>query len=144
MPKNKCSRCDHYPCICISWCPSRQIGCCNHENSSMNCAGPVHLTHQFDIGSRPCCKGGGEKYSSMGGLFNYCSVNKGKEFPKGKRVLAPSPMGNYADVELPRNNPRPVKHPRDVILPMYPSLFKDCGECYDNGRVTRKGMEGIY
>ena len=48
----KCIRCGFLPRACMSWCPSSQLGCCNSQNSSTDCAGPVHLTAQWDVGSR--------------------------------------------------------------------------------------------
>ena len=116
-----CAKCGMCPCICISWCPSAQLGCCNQENSSKNCAGPVHLTAQFDIGSRPCCVG--EKYTAMGGLLNYCSTNGGKELPLGTKFVAPYPMGNYADVIVPKHNPIPdPANPATWIKPVPKSV----------------------
>ena len=79
------------PCSCGSHCASRLLGCCNSENTSLNCVGPVNLTNQWDTGSRPCCPGAGEKYSALGGLLNYCSLNGGSEHPDGRRVLVSFP-----------------------------------------------------
>jgi hypothetical protein len=90
MNKHKCIQCGFLQCRCNNWCPSRQLGCCNSENSSKNCAGPVHLTAQWDIGSRKCCIG--KKFSTMGGLFNFCSVNGGSESPNSSMVLDPYPI----------------------------------------------------
>jgi hypothetical protein len=45
------------------------LGCCNYMNSSKWCTGPVHLTSEWDIGLRPCCKGAGEKYTAIEVLF---------------------------------------------------------------------------
>lgn len=87
---------------CNSYCPSMRLGCCNSENSSKQCAGPVNLTAQWDIGSRPCCPGAGQKYTAMGGLLNFCSRNGGKEYTGGdNRVLAPFPLTNSIDFAYP-------------------------------------------
>ena len=75
----KCMICGFLPCLCKRWYASQQLGSCNYQNSSLDCVGPVHLTAQWDTGSRPCCKGAGKKYSAMGGLLNFCSTNNGRE-----------------------------------------------------------------
>lgn len=113
----KCARCGVLPCICMSFCPSQRLGCCNSMNSSTWCAGPVNLTAEWDIGSRPCCKGAGEKYSAMGGVLNYCSTNGGKEYPNGARVLAPYPLTSTVDFPIPKNNPPPITNIRGNRFP---------------------------
>jgi len=72
------------PAQCLNLCSSQQLGCCNQENSSKACAGPAHLTNQFDIGSRSCCTG--KKYTAAGGLINFCSTNNGAERPNSMLV----------------------------------------------------------
>jgi hypothetical protein len=105
--------------ICNSFCPSRQWGCCTRENTSKQCAGPVHLTGQWDIGSRPCCIGAGQKYTAMGGLINYCSMNGGKEYQHG--TLAPYPLTNTAMLQVPKINP--------IAGSPYWSKYQKCSPC---------------
>lgn len=114
---SKCTSCGFSQCLCDSWCPSRQLGCCNSENSAKQCAGPVHLTAQWDIGSRPCCPYSGQKYSAMGGLLNFCSVNGGREHPTSEQVLAPYPMAEYATILSPADNRGPGINTRGNRFP---------------------------
>ena len=90
----------YQPKICNTWCPSEQWGCCGRTNMTSKPAAPVHLTGEWNIGSRPCIQG--QKYSAMGGLVNYCSVNGGKEYPGGG-TMAPYPFVNYGAVSVPSN-----------------------------------------
>lgn len=151
---NKCqtmkARLGFTPCGCQSYCPSRRLGCCNSENSSFNCAGPVHLTAQWDIGTRPCCKGAGKKYTALGGLLNYCSVNGGKEFSSGeyKNYVAPYPLSHYSNILIPKNNPPPGQYTdRGSRIPGWGTCKYDrCGNVRENYRgkkISTKGF-GIY
>lgn len=119
----KCPVCERHSCICMSWCPGAQLGCCNQENSSKNCAGPVHLTAQFDIGSRSCCVG--EKYSAMGGILNYCSTNGGKEFPNGIKTSAHFTIKNNEDKGIP-NPADPATWLKPVLIKKLTPTIKKC------------------
>lgn len=136
-PSTQCVQCGRCPCVCMSWCPSRQLGCCNQENSSKQCAGPVHLTGQIDIGSRQCCNGAGKKYTALNGLLNYCSLNDGKEFPGGKPVLSSFGDSNYADILVPLN-PNQYNKPQSCPKECYSPEGGNRGNGGDNN------IAGIY
>ena len=110
---------------CTSFCPSMRLGCCNSENSSKQCAGPVNLTAQWDIGSRPCCIGAGKKYTAMGGLLNFCSTNGGKEYPGGDRVLAPFPLTNTVDFSYPIKTLMPCNNNSNTFSGFYKAPIKE-------------------
>lgn len=122
---------------CTSFCPSMRLGCCNSENSSKQCAGPVNLTAQWDIGSRPCCPGAGQKYTAMGGLLNYCSTNGGQEYPGGDRVLAPFPLTNTINFSYPINPSMPGNNGPNTFSGFYKVPIKE------GYRETPTPLDGI-
>lgn len=125
MSYKTCNKCGMSTCVCKrSLCLGHKLGCRNYMNSSKWCAGPVHLTSEWDIGLRPCCKGAGEKYTAMGGLLNYCSINGGKEYEKISHLTAPYPLTNTTDIGIPipknGNTPTPTRenyHQKQRSLP---------------------------
>lgn len=84
-----------------TWCPSRRLECANSENSKRTCAGPVHLTSEWDIGSRQCCNGAGKKYSSAHGLLKFCSTNGGKERLDSVEIIQKPTKNTYYEEYAP-------------------------------------------
>ena len=121
---------------CHSYCPGKRLGCCNRENSTKQCAGPVHLTAEWDIGSRSCCIGAGKKFSAEGGLLNFCSVNGGREHQPRFPYLAPYPLSNNALLSVPKNNPPPGSP--------YWNKSKECNTCEGFKVIKNYSVPGVF
>jgi hypothetical protein len=105
----------------------------NAENDTIECVGPVNLTAQFNTGSRPCCKGAGDKYTAMGNKLSFCSVNGGKEYLSSRRVLDHYPL--FQGIE------KLVKNNRiNGRLPGYSAIC----EGYNNTIQLQPNGFGIY
>jgi hypothetical protein len=100
-----------------SYCITDNLGCCTSQNSSRNCAGPVHLTQQWDIGSRQCCPGAGKKYSSLGGAINYCSTRNGIEGKMLENRIRNCPIPGYKTPVVAYNLYKPCNPPKAACVP---------------------------
>ena len=100
--KNNCS-CGHKnDKFTRSWCPGSR-SCLNTQMLQRNCAGPLELTGEDDIGDRPCC-GGLKKCKAEYGLRSWCSStgkcpgNSNQTFDYFTK--APHPFRDYSDVPV--------------------------------------------
>lgn len=103
MTTRTCSKCGGAPCICRPFCPGKRQ-CCNTQHMQYNCAGPLILTGEDDIGSRPCCNGY-KKCSDKHGFKKWCS-HTGKcpgEESTWNYPPAPQPFTQYYDFLVQEN-----------------------------------------
>jgi hypothetical protein len=85
--------------MCRPWCPGSR-SCVGPQQLMRNCAGPLELTGEDNIGTRPCC-GGMIKCQDQLGLRTWCS-STGKCPGNANQTFdyttdAPQPFRNYSD-----------------------------------------------